>query len=155
MVMTLDLDKVRLLAKDLRKEFPRSPRDTSVGGYVLAARAVDKCRATLCGINGEYNYHCGLDKGLFEFAGLDGEALKAFVATGADDAAVSAWIKEHAKQKEVEEVVVWNNQRKGQLLKDCSPRLQVYFEEYIKKNIPADKIVNFYFDVYDIEEKRL
>ena len=32
--------KLRLLAKDLTKEFPRSPRET-LAGYVIAARAVD------------------------------------------------------------------------------------------------------------------
>src|SRR2546426_11566391 len=44
--MRENLEKVKLLACDLRngKEFPRSPRET-LGGYVLAARAVDKCRA--------------------------------------------------------------------------------------------------------------
>src|SRR5262249_46337087 len=45
---TPNLDKVKLLARDLRdsKQYPRSPRET-LGGYVLAARAVDKCRAVL------------------------------------------------------------------------------------------------------------
>jgi Domain of unknown function (DUF5069) len=45
--MTANLEKVKLLARDLRngKTFPRSPRET-LGGYVLAARAVDKCRVT-------------------------------------------------------------------------------------------------------------
>jgi len=44
--MNTNLDKVKLLARDLRdgKQFPRSPR-TTLGGYVVAARAVDKCRA--------------------------------------------------------------------------------------------------------------
>jgi len=48
--MKENLEKVKLLARDLRngKEFPRSPRET-LGGYVLAARAVDKCRAVLVG----------------------------------------------------------------------------------------------------------
>ena len=43
-----DLEKVKLLARDLRdrKEFPRSPRAT-LAGYVLAARAVDKCAPCL------------------------------------------------------------------------------------------------------------
>ena len=45
--MKENLEKVKLLARDLRddKEFPRSPRET-LGGYVLAARAVDKCRTS-------------------------------------------------------------------------------------------------------------
>jgi hypothetical protein len=37
----------------MAKEYPRSPRET-LGGYVLAARAVDKCRAVLAGRQGEY-----------------------------------------------------------------------------------------------------
>lgn len=51
-----NLEKVKLLARDLRngKEFPRSPRET-LAGYVLAARAVDKCRAVLVGWEGEYH----------------------------------------------------------------------------------------------------
>jgi hypothetical protein len=51
--MDKNLEKVKLLARDLRdrKEFPRSPRQT-LAGYVLAARAVDKCRAVLVGGKG-------------------------------------------------------------------------------------------------------
>ena len=39
-------EKGKILTRDLRgdREYPRSPRET-LGGYVLAARAVDKCRA--------------------------------------------------------------------------------------------------------------
>jgi hypothetical protein len=46
---------VRLLARDLRegKEFPRSPLE-ALGGYVFAARAVDKGRAVLAGCQGGY-----------------------------------------------------------------------------------------------------
>ena len=53
--MKTDLEKVKLLAKDLRKGYPRSPRE-KLGGYVIAARCADKCRAFLLGMNGEYNY---------------------------------------------------------------------------------------------------
>lgn len=43
-----DLEKVKLLARDLRdgNEFPRSPRAT-LAGYVLAARAVDNAAPCL------------------------------------------------------------------------------------------------------------
>ena len=50
-----DLEKVKQSAKDLRKTYPRSPRE-KLGGYVIAARCVDKCRAFLVNMNGEYNY---------------------------------------------------------------------------------------------------
>jgi hypothetical protein len=34
-------------------------------------------------------------------------------------------------------------------------QLQVFLEGYIPQNIPTDKIVNYWFDVYDIEEGRI
>ena len=57
--MDKNLEKVKLLARDLRdgKQFPRSPRAT-LAGYVLAARAVDKCRAVLVDWHGEYHSNC-------------------------------------------------------------------------------------------------
>src|SRR5258708_39746893 len=52
------MDKERLLAiaRDLRKIPPRSPRET-LGGFVIAARMLDKARGDLLGINGEYNFY--------------------------------------------------------------------------------------------------
>ncbi len=152
---TATLDKVRALATDLRTGYPRSPRDTAIAGYVIAARAVDKMRAKVCGINGEYNALCSLDKRFFEFARIDGEALMAYVATGATDAEVSAWVKAHAKQSTVEEVVVWNNKERDRRLSDLSPKSQLYMEEYLPKYLPAGAIIYHYFDIYDIEEKRI
>ena len=77
----MDKEKLKLLAKDLTKEFPRSPRAT-LGGYVLAARCIDKCRAVLNGTAGEYHYACPLDMRWLTFAGLNPEELKSFVASG-------------------------------------------------------------------------
>jgi hypothetical protein len=81
-----NLERVKLLARDLRdgKQFPRSPRDT-YAGYVLAARAVDKCRAVLAGTEGEYHSNCPLDQIWLKFAGIDYDAFRSFVATGATD----------------------------------------------------------------------
>ena len=92
--MKSDLKKVKLLTRDLRdgKRFPRSPRET-LGGYALAARAVDKCRAVLVGWQGEYHSNCPLDQQWLTFAEIDYYAFKSFVATGATD----VWIGKHAK----------------------------------------------------------
>ena len=82
--MKTDLDKVKKLAKDLRKGCPRSPRE-KLGGYVIAARCVDKCRAFLLGIigiNGEYNYWpCSLASQWFSFTGITPDQFKGVVAT--------------------------------------------------------------------------
>ncbi len=95
--MNKNLEKVKLLARDLRngKQFPRSPRAT-LAGYVLAARAIDKCRAVLLGWEGEY--HCPLDQRWLKFAEIDYDDFRSFVATGATDDEISAWIREHAKK---------------------------------------------------------
>ena len=84
--MRPDLEKVRLLARDLRggKQYPRSPRET-LGGYVLAARAVDKCRAVLAGVEGDYHSNCPLDQIWLNFAEIKYDDFRAFVATGATD----------------------------------------------------------------------
>lgn len=77
---------------------------------MLAARAVDKCRASLCGINGEYNYNCPLDQMFFRFAGLTSETFKAVVATGATDHDIEAWIAAHSIKCSKEEIQAWNTE---------------------------------------------
>lgn len=107
--MNAQLDAVRALARDLRddKELPRKPRET-LAGYALAARAVDKCRATLVGWEGEYFSNCPLDQRWLTFAGIDYEPFKSFVATGATDEQIAEWISTHAKKRPQPEIDVWN-----------------------------------------------
>lgn len=146
--------ELKTLAKNLATDFPRSPRDT-LGGFVLAARMVDKCRASLVGTAGEYHYNCKLDQMVLSFAGLDAEALKTFVATGADDAAVDVWIRQHSQHLSREAIVQWNNSMRDKRLSDLPVDIQVYMEDYIPQFVPQGKVVYHWFDVYDIEEGRL
>ncbi len=93
-------DRLQTLARDLRKTPPRSPRET-LGGFVIVARMLDKARADLLGINGEYNFYpCGLGAYFWKFTGLDAMKLKEFVATGATDEEVDRWIRENTTQKD-------------------------------------------------------
>jgi hypothetical protein len=101
------LEKVKQLARDLRKGSPRSPKET-LGGYALAARAVDKYRAVLVGWEGEYLSNCPLDQRWLSFAGIDYREFRAFVATGATDQQIAAWIEEHAKPHSREDIAAWN-----------------------------------------------
>lgn len=149
------MEQVKALAPDLVKGFPRSPRETVIGGYVIAARALDKCRAELAGTNGEYNFDCPLDRRFFEFAGISAADFKAFVATGASDPEVSAWVTGHAVQPDREAVVIWNNRERDRRLSDLSPKSQIYMEDYIRRHLPPGRIVYHYFDIYDLEEGRL
>jgi hypothetical protein len=148
--------KVKQLAPDLTQGFPRSPR-TMLGGYVLAARAVDKGRAELAGTAGEYHFDCPLDNFFFGFAGLKGADLRDFLATGADDEAVTKWIGEYATKRPQVEIIKWNNDWRYKRLSEMPDKIQEYMEEYVPKNVPAALIPRlvYFFDIYDAEEKRM
>jgi len=154
--MDKNLEKVKLLARDLRdgKQFPRAPRQT-LAGYVLAARAVDKCRAVLVNWEGEYHSNCPLDQRWLKFAEIDYDDFRSFVATGATDDDIAAWIGEHAKRRPRAEIIAWNNKERDLHLSDLPLELQEYMEDYIQQFIPRNRIVHHWFDVYDLEEERI
>src|SRR5262245_46579443 len=104
----MNTDALKLLAKDLAKDYPRSPRET-LAEYVIAGRVLDKCRAFVNGTISEYLFNCPLDQRFFEFAEIDAEAFKNFVASGATDADVAEWITKNAKQRPRIEIIKWNN----------------------------------------------
>jgi hypothetical protein len=91
-----NLDKVKKLAPDLRREEPRSSSE-ELAGESHAARALDKCRATLAGCAGEFTFGCAMDRHFFAETGIDMGAFKDFVATGADDREVEGWIRQHVR----------------------------------------------------------
>ena len=154
--MKENLKTVKLLARDLRdgKEFPRSPRET-FAGYVLAARAVDKCRAVLAGCQGEYHSNCPLDQRWLKFAEIEYDAFRSFVATGATDEEIAAWIGKHARKRPRTEIILWNNRERDLRLSDLPPETQEYMEDYIASFLPRNRVVYHWFDVYDLEEERL
>lgn len=139
---------------DLTQTYPRSPREI-FGGYVIAGRALDKCRAVIAGTKGEYHFDCPLDRQFFDFSGIDANEFKKVVETGADDAAVAGWITQHSKIKEQAEIVQWNNKLRYTRPVDMPVELQLFLEGYIAEFIPKGRPIYVWFDVYDIEEKRL
>lgn len=147
-------ENVKAQAIDLSKEFPRSPR-TKLGGYVLAARALDKCRAELAKSQGEYHYACPMDSMFLDFAGIDPKDFKKAVAEGRSDEEMDRWIREHAKNESKEDVIRWNNELRDKRISELDMELQVFLEDYIEDNIPEGRVVYHWFDVYDIEEGRL
>ena len=147
-------DKLKLLAKDLSTDFPRSPRET-LAGYVLAARAVDKCRGVLAGKGGEYHSGCPVDAMFLEFAEIPYEQFKEFVATGAEDTEIAAWISKTAKPRPTIEIIRWNNELRGKRLCELPDEVQEYLEDYVREYVPRNRPVYVFFDVYDLEEQRI
>jgi hypothetical protein len=147
-------DTVRNLAKDLTKDFPRSPRAT-LGGYVIAARTLDKCRAVLNGSQGEYEFNCPLDRQFFEFAEIDADEFKQTVESGVTDEDLVQWINNHAKPRSRIEIIKWNNTLRGMRIGELPEEAQDFLETYIPECVPSGRPVYCWFDVYDLEEKRL
>jgi hypothetical protein len=100
-------ERVISLAPDLTKTSPRSPR-APLGDYkVVAARALDKCRAELAGTAGSYHFNCSVDQTFFRFTRIDPEQFKSFVATGAGDQEVAEWIAKESKVQDREKIATW------------------------------------------------
>jgi Domain of unknown function (DUF5069) len=146
---------VKKLAPNLKKGFPHSPH-AMLGGYILAQRAVDKCRAGLAGTIGEYHDDCPLDNIFLGFAGIKFADLKKFLATGADDAAVGKWIEKNAKKRPRIKIIKWNNDLRYKRISEMSDGMQEFMEDYIPKNVPPEVIhhIRYFFDIFDAEEKR-
>ena len=111
----MNTEKLRAQAPNLNHSAPRSPYAALGDEFpAVAARLVDKCRAELLGQNGEYHYNCPMDRKFFVAVGLEAEPLREFVATGADDHEVAAWMSANARtprEKSIDEstanVIAW------------------------------------------------
>ena len=133
--------------------FPRSPRET-LGRYVIAARTLDKCRASIAGKLGEYKFDCPLDNFFFGFTEITADSFREFVSTGADDDSVAEWIETNARPRERREIIQWNNDMRAKRICDLPVELQEFLEGYIPQFLPSSRPVYVWFDVYDIEEER-
>ena len=147
-------EKLKLLARDLTKEFPRSPREM-LAGYIIVARAVDKCRAVLAGTAGEYHSGCPVDEMFLSFAEISYDQFRDFVATGATDAEIAGWIEKTAKARPRIEIIRWNNDLRGKRMSELPDALQEYMEDYVPKFVPRNRPVYVFFDIYDLEEQRI
>jgi starvation-inducible DNA-binding protein len=101
--------KTPILASDLTKQAPHSPRNR-IGGFVIASRAVDKCRAELAGKLGEYHYDCPLDNALFTFKGITGAEFKTAVQASKTYEDVGTWLLAHGTSKTPAEIKTWSDE---------------------------------------------
>jgi hypothetical protein len=93
--MYMNEEKLKKFAKDLRKEEPR-PAHEKLAGFEIAARTLDKCRATILGWQGDFKFGCPMDNMFFQESGIEQGEFRDFVETGASDSEVETWIAQHA-----------------------------------------------------------
>lgn len=137
-------------APDLTQRPPRSPR-VRLGGFVLLPRILDKCRATVVGKNGEYNYACPMDQHFFAFTGIDPEALKQQVASGKGDGDLLAWVQENSNFKRTEsEVRTWSEWQAQRVPMDTESR--EFFNGLHTKAAPAREDIAGWFDLLDVDD---
>ena len=93
-------DEVSFGVVDLTRHPPRSPYDVSVGGYFGLARMIDKGRAAIHGLLGDYKYaeESGLDRMVAEFIGFSMGDFTDAIRAGRTDEEISAWIDEHYRK---------------------------------------------------------
>jgi len=138
-------------APDLTKRPPRSPR-VRLGGYALLPRMLDKGRAEISGLNGEYHYNCPLDQQILNFLGLDPAALRDELATGKGDGEILEWIKANAKHNRSPwEIEQWSDfqQRRGP---DSDAETLAFFADYVGKLTKTREDVTTWADVLDLDD---
>lgn len=107
-------------AIDLTQRPPRSPR-VRLGGYTILPRVLDKARATLAGVAGEYRFNNPLDRVLFNFLGISADAFLAEVRRDTGDFAMLQWVQSQSEKK-AHEVDAWSRWTESLVESDAESR---------------------------------
>jgi hypothetical protein len=117
--------------RDLTKQAPHSSR-ARLGGFAIASRTVDKCRASLTDKLGEYHYDCPLDNMLFSFKGINGSQFKTAVQAAKNYEDVGTWLQANGTKKTPAEIKTWSDETEaGSMMKN--PEKRAYFIENCHK----------------------
>ena len=138
-------------APDLTKRPPRSPR-CRLGGYAILPRLLDKGRAEIAGLNGEFNFNAPLDQHIINFLGLDVAALREQLARGTGDGEILEWINANAKHKRLPwEIEQWSefHEHRGP---DSDAETLAFFADYVGRFSKTREDIKTYFDVVDLDD---
>lgn len=139
-----------IIDRDLTKQAPHSPR-ARIGGFAIADRTTDKCRASLAGNIGEYHYDCPLDNMLFSFKGINGVQFKAAVRAAKDYEDIGAWLQANGTKKTPAEIKAWSDEvEAGSPMK--SPDKRDYFTKECAK-LGLDPETSSTFDWLEADDR--
>jgi hypothetical protein len=131
-----------IINRDLSKQAPHSPRER-IGGFAIACRAVDKCRASLAGTLGEYHYDCPLDKQFFSFKGITGDQFKAAVKVAKNYDEVGTWLLANGTAKTPPEIEDWSDDQEADNLMKNPEKRDHFIESCRRLGLNPDKTTTF------------
>jgi hypothetical protein len=131
-----------IIDRDLNKQAPHSPRER-IGGFAIACRAVDKCRASLAGTLGEYHYDCPLDNQLFSFKGITGDQFTAAVKAAKNYDEVGIWLLANGTAKSAPEIEDWSDDQEGDSLMKIPEKRDHFIESCHRLGLNPDKTTTF------------
>jgi hypothetical protein len=134
--------KTLIFVRDLSKQAPHSPRDR-IGGFAIACRAVDKCRASLAGKLGEYHYDCPLDNQLFSFKGITGEQFTAEVKIAKNYDEIGTWLLANGTAKTAPEIEDWSDDQEAGSPMNNPEQRDHFIESCHRLGLNPDKTTNF------------
>jgi Domain of unknown function (DUF5069) len=141
-----------MLTRDLTTSYPRSVRERYLG-LVQLGRAVDKGIALANGRNGEYNFDCPMDKGVFEFLGVEGPALLDVIKGAQSESEIEAYLKPFVDRKTPQQIEAFNDEFLGHGPKAGSDG-EKYFLSLRNEVAPDRTDVTTWPDLLDLDEKR-
>ena len=115
-------------------------------------RMIDKCRASLAGTLGDYNFPCPMDQCLLDFARVTTAQFTAAVQ-GRSDPAVVTWFLSVATPRSPLEIEAWN--RRLLTLAPDTPEKKDHFKTLRDAIDPTRTDVDTWADLLDLEEGRL
>lgn len=95
--------------RDLRIMPPRSASER-LGEYVILARCIDKCRAWIDDVLGDYMYNCPIDAKFFAFTGIEPDEFLDFIAWEHTDEEIVQWVKRVSTPRTEAEIERWNEE---------------------------------------------
>jgi hypothetical protein len=120
-----------IIDRDLTKQAPHSPRERT-GGFAIADRVTDKCRASIAGTLGDYHYDCPLDNVLFSFKGITGAQFKTAVQAAKNYQDIGTWLQANGTKKTPAEIKAWSDEMEtGSMMNN--PEKRAFFTEECKK----------------------
>jgi len=137
---------------DLTTSYPASVK-TKLHGIVQLQRTIDKGKALAAGTIGEYHYNCPMDVHIFEFLGIDHEALLAKIKDAKSDQEISDYVAPFVHAKSAAEIEAFNEDwlKHGP---DPGSESEGYFKGMLKELAPERTDITSWADLLDLDEKR-